>query len=372
MRIAMFTDSYLPTHDGVVSSILNYQAGLKRKGHRMLVFAPHQPHAKPDRDVFRYPAVAFPPYPEYKAAIMPVMHPAAVKKSSAQLVHSKAMVNMGLAAISYSKMKKIPAMASLETMIPDGVHYVLPVKELHGFGKALGWAYLRWFYSNFSCVTAPSFHAKGLMEENRITAEVLASPIDTEKFRPNRRGEMLKRRIGLPGKKIILSVGRVVKEKNYSFLIRAAKKMRDKDVVFLVAGKGPYLDALMREVLFAGVSHSFYFAGFVPDDALVDYYNAADCFAFPSQFETQGLTHLEAMACGKPACVLDNTPMSEIIEEGKNGYVFSDDEDEAAEKLEDCIGNSKSMAGAARRTAERYSIPVCTDALLKCYRRLLE
>lgn len=371
MRIAMFTDSYLPTHDGVVSSILNYQAGLRTRNHQLSVFAPQQPHAKPEEDVFRYPAVAFPPYPEYKAAIMPVVHPSAVKKSTADLVHSKAMVNMGFAAISYAKMKRIPKMASLETMIPDGVHYVIPVKELHGVGRALGWAYLKWFYSNFDLVTAPSLHAQALMAENNIEAEVLASPIDTLKFRPNRRGEMLKKQLGLTGKKIILSVGRVVKEKNYSFLIRAAKKMRDNNTIFLIAGKGPHLDALMEEAFHAGVSHSFYFAGFVPDAVLADYYNAADCFAFPSQFETQGLTHLEALACGKPACVLDNTPMSEVIEDGKNGYVFGHDEDEAAEKLEGCLENSKRMSHASRATAEKYSIPKCTEKLLKCYKRLL-
>ena len=372
LRIALFTDSYLPTHDGVVSSILNFRSGLKSRKHTMQVFAPSLPHAKPEEGVFRYPSVKFFPYPEYRAAIMPIAHPSAARKASADLVHSKGMLNMGVAAISYARMKKIPAMASLETMIPDGVHYVLPVKELHGFGRALGWTYLRWFYSNFSLVTAPSRHAQDIMKQNGIDAEVLPSPIDTEKFRLNRHGSVVKRQLGLEKKRVVLSVGRVVKEKNYSLLVRTASLLRGKDVVFLIAGKGPYLDQLKKEARDAGVSSSFRFAGFVPDALLADYYNAADCFAFPSSFETQGLTALEAMACGKPACVLDNTPMSELIVEGKNGYVFSDDEEECAEKLEGCLENSKRMAKAARATAEKYSIPKCTEKLLKCYRALLE
>lgn len=372
MKAALFTDSYLPVRDGVVSSILNFRAGLRQKRHEMLVFAPSLPRAKPEVGVFRYPAVKFLPYPEYQAAMFPSVHPAAARKASPQLVHSKAMVNMGLAAISYARMKKIPAMASLETMIPDGVHYVLPHKSMHGFGKQIAWSYLRWFYSNFSLVTAPSAHAQAIMQENGIETIVLPSPVDTGRFRANRHGRIVKRQLGLEGRRIILSVGRVVKEKNYSLLVRAARRMRSRDVVFLIAGKGPYLEGLKSEAAAAGVSSSFYFAGFVPDALLVDYYNAADCFAFPSAFETQGLAHLEAMSCGKPACVLDNTPMSEAVEEGKNGYVFSDDEDECAEKLAACLGRSGRMAKAARQAALKYSIPKCTDGLLKCYRKLLE
>lgn len=372
MKAALFTDSYLPTHDGVVSSILNFREGLHRKRHGMLVFAPSLPHSKPENGVFRYPAVKFLPYPDYQAALLPTVHPAAARKAAPQLVHSKAMVNMGLAAISYARMKKIPAMASLETMIPDGVHYVLPHQSMHGFGKQLAWSYLKWFYSNFSLVTAPSAHACGIMAGNGIEAEVLPSPVDTERFRPNRHGKIVKGHLGLEGKKVVLSVGRVVKEKNYSFLVRTAKLMRGTDTVFLIVGKGPYLDELKEEASSSGVSSSFHFAGFVPDALLVDYYNAADAFVFPSCFETQGLSALEAMSCGKPSCVLDDTPMSELVTEGKNGYVFSDDEEECAEKIASCLQNSKRMSSAARRTAERYSIPKCTDALLKCYKKLLE
>jgi len=372
LRIALFTDSYLPVRDGVVSSILNFRQGLRQKKHELYVFAPSLPHAKAEAGVFRYPSVKFLPYPDYQAAILPSVHPSSARKASPQLVHSKAMVNMGLAAISYAKMKKIPAMASLETMIPDGMHYVLPHPGMQGIGREIAWSYLRWFYSNFSLVTAPSAHAQAIMRENGIEAEVLPSPIDTEKFKPNRHGKVVRKQLGLAGKKIVLSVGRVVKEKNYSFLVRTAKRMRNEDVAFLIAGKGPYLDELKKEAQDSGVASSFYFAGFVPDALLVDYYNAADCFVFSSSFETQGLSALEAFACGKPACVLDNTPMSELVVEGKNGYVFSDDEEECAEKIMACLGRGSKMSSAARSTALRYSIPKCTDALLRCYRQLLE
>ncbi|VVB99013.1 D-inositol-3-phosphate glycosyltransferase [uncultured archaeon] len=371
LRIALFTDSYLPTRDGVVSSILNYQKGLAKGKHRFMVFAPNTGQKGPEKDVFRFHSLPFLPYPEYRAALFPHVPVSVAKKTGVQLVHSKGMMTMGVAAAWFARRAGLPSVASLETMIPEGVHYVLPIKETHGFGKAIAWNYLKWLYSQFDLVTAPSKYAQEVMAENGIESIVLPSPIDTERFRPNRHGDAVKRKLGLKGKKIVLSVGRVVKEKNYSLLLSAAKEMDD-NTVFLIAGKGPYLNQLKREASSAGLSSRFLFAGFVPDDDLVGYYNAADCFAFPSRFETQGLTHLEAMACGTPACVLDGTPMSEVVVDGRNGYVFTENAEDCAEALSSCLANSKKMSAAARATALQHSIPKCTGKLLKIYRRLLE
>ena len=372
MNIAMFTDSYLPNTDGVVSSMLAYKQGLEASGHRLFVFAPDADNAKKEHGVYRFAAVKFPPYPEYRAAVFPYVSSQVARKSGIELVHSKAMVTMGLAAMSFASRAKIPAMASLETMIPDGMHYLTAHPGAQKIGRRFVWSYLRWFYSNFKLVTAPSRHAQALLSENRIESEVLPSPIDTERFKPSRNGAAVKRELGLSGKKVVASVGRVVKEKNYSFLVKVASQMQDRDVSFLIVGSGPYLESLKREALAAGVADRFCFAGYVESERLADYYNAADCFAFPSLFETQGLTALEALSCGKPVCAMRGTPMQEVLKEGKNGYVFSQDEKDCAEKLMSCLGRKSAFAETARKTALAYSIPNCTEKLLATYKRLLE
>ena len=372
MKIALFTDSYKPNTDGVVSSILAYKSGLEKKGHSLYIFAPDAAGMVKERNVFRYASVPFPPYPEYRAPIFPYVSADIAKKNGIRLVHSKAMVGMGLAAISFASRTKLPSMASLETMVPDGVHYISKNGSVQKFGKKIAWGYLRWFYSNFDIVTSPSKHAQAIMEQNGIKSTVLPSPIDTNRFKANGRGDAVKKSLGLSGKKVIVSVGRVVREKNYSFLIKVAKVMRNSDVAFLIVGKGPYLEELKYEVAQAQVGGMFHFAGFVPDSKLVDYYNASDAFVFPSQFETQGLTLLEAFSCGKAACVLEGTPMEELVKEGKNGFVFTNDEKECAEKLEECLQKGGKFSAAARKTALGYSVPKCTGRLLKMYRQLLE
>ena len=371
MNIAMFTDSYLPNTDGVVSSILAYKKGLEAKGHRMFVFAPDSEMAKKEPGVYRFAAVPFPPYPEYRAAILPYVSSKIAKKNDISIIHCKGMATMGLSAIAFSARTGLPAMASLETMIPEGTHYIIQNKAAESIGRKIGWAYLRWFYRRFKLVSAPSKHTQRMLAENKIESIVLPSPVDTDRFVQNSHGTKVKKTLGIAGKKMIASVGRVVQEKNYSFLVRVAAHLPN-DTVFMIVGKGPYLDALKQEAWKAGVSGKFVFTGFVPDETLVDYYNAADAFVFPSKFETQGLTHLEAMSCGKPAVVLKDTPMEEVIEEGKNGFVFSEDEKACAETLLRCLEKKDSLAEGARKTALEHSIPACTERLLGCYKRLLE
>ncbi|MCX8195302.1 MAG: glycosyltransferase [Candidatus Micrarchaeota archaeon] len=373
MKIAMFTDSYLPTTDGVVSSILAFKKGLEEKGHKMYVFAPAPATKfKDSSGVFRFASITFPPYPQYRAAIFPYVASEVAQKTGVQIVHSKAMVTMALSAANFASRARLPSMASLETMIPDGVHYIIKHKGGQQIGKKIAWKYLQWLYSKFDLVTAPSRHAQGIMAQNGIESEVLPSPVDTGFFKPKKNREKAKRELGLAGKKLVLCVGRIVKEKNYSLIVKAAKLIRDRDVFFLIVGTGPYAQELQKEIDQLGVRDRVRMQGFVVDRRkLVDIYNAADVFAFASSFETQGLVHLEAMACGTPACVLEDTAPSEAIKDGLNGYAFSGEPADCAEKLLAAIEKRDRLSPMARKTALRYSIPSLTEKLLEKYRKLL-
>ena len=371
MKAALFTDSYLPNTDGVVSSILTYRRGLEAAGHKWAIFAPDAP----GDEVLRFAGVKFPPYPEYRAVLFPYSISAKTAQTHGiSIVHSKAMMTMGVAAYSFARRAHLPSMASVETMVPDGVHYLSKDPALQAFGKKFAWSYLKWLYSHFDLVTAPSIHTQSRLARHGIEAEVLPSPVDTDVFKPNAKaGAAIRKEIGAGKQKIILSVGRVVKEKNYDFILRTARKMRDENVKFVIVGKGPYLEHLKQEASRLGVAHKFHFVGFIlSKEKLIDYYNAADAFVFASKFETQGLTLLEAFACSKPAAVLEGTAMEELVVNGKNGHLFSEDEKDCAENLLKCISGGKKLASGARKTALDYSVPKCTNKLVSFYNRILE
>lgn len=376
MKAALFTDSYLPNTDGVVSSILAYRQGLEAAGHRWVIFAPDAPGYAdaPGDEVLRFAAVPFPPYPQYRAAVFPYSISAkTAQKHEIRLVHSKAMATMAIAAYKFARRSRIPCMASVETMIPDGVHYLSPHKGVQAVGRRFAWSYLKWLYSHFDLVTAPSRHTQGALAQHGISAEVLPSPVDTSRFRPHAAsGAAARRELGVKkGERLVLSVGRVVEEKNYGLLLRTAKSMRGSGVKFLIVGKGPYLERLKREAAGLGLGKQVDFAGFVPNEKLVGYYNAADAFVFPSKFETQGLTLLEAFACGKPAAVMQGTAMEELLQEGRNGCLFSESERECAEALHKCMEQQKRLAQGARKTALEHSIPSLAQRLAGMYARLL-
>jgi 1,2-diacylglycerol 3-alpha-glucosyltransferase len=378
MRAALFTDSYLPNTDGVVSSIMAYRRGLEASGHSWVIFAPDVPGYKDAKgdEVLRFPGAKFPPYPEYRAVLSPFSIPSRLaQKHHLQLVHSKAMMSMGVAAYSFAHRSRLPCMASVETMIPDGVHYLSKNRQVQAFGKDVAWSYLKWLYSHFDLVTAPSRHTRARLARHGIESEVLPSPVDTDVFKPNAKdGARIRKELGFSSKtKLVLSVGRVVKEKNYDFILRAAQKMRDPDVRFLIVGKGPYLDTLKKEAQRMGIFEKVHFTGYIlTKPQLVSYYNAADAFIFASKFETQGLTLLEAFACGKPAAVLEGTAMEELVRAGRNGQIFLEDEEECGEKLLSCIGAKKRLSVEARKTALEYSIPVLTKRMLSLYSHLLQ
>lgn len=103
------------------------------------------------------------------------------------------------------------------------------------------------------------------------------------------------------GKKIILSVGRLVGYKGYDYLIGAANYLDD-DYVILIGGSGPLKDELQSIIDRTAVSDKVKLLGFIPDGVLSDYYEACDLFCLSSIWKTEAfaIVQIEAMSCGKP------------------------------------------------------------------------
>ena len=156
---------------------------------------------------------------------------------------------------------------------------------------------------------------------------VVPNGIDLSKFRPQREAVKLavRKKLGLkPSDKMILVAGRLSREKNVDVVIRAyagfARENPGSKLV--VCGTGPALGeniALARKL---GVGKRAVFTGFVPNNVLPAYYSAADAFVTASTFETQGLTVLEAMACGTLVLGANALAIPDEVKNGKNGFLF--------------------------------------------------
>jgi glycosyltransferase involved in cell wall biosynthesis len=159
---------------------------------------------------------------------------------------------------------------------------------------------------------------------DKVKTSVMYNGVDTNCFRYAKKGES-REKLGLPkNRKIIFSVRRLVYKNGLDTLIESAALVARAypDILFVVAGKGPSKQLIENRIKELGIENNTKLTGFVPDELLPVYYNAADYFVLPSASgEGLPLVLFEAMACSLPvvATAVGGTP--EIIEHMKNGVL---------------------------------------------------
>lgn len=115
--------------------------------------------------------------------------------------------------------------------------------------------------------------------------------------------------------------GRLVEQKNQSFLLQVAKKLVDQGVEFQLqfAGEGPMREKLQQQTMALGLEQRVQWLGHISD--MRDFFSKLDLFLFPSLFEGHANTLVEALQAGVPVIAhpVDSNP--EIIEDGKCGFL---------------------------------------------------
>ena len=155
--------------------------------------------------------------------------------------------------------------------------------------------------------------------------------------------EYLYEKFNIPkGKKTILYVGNLKPHKNLVTLLKALQKMQSDDIVLLLVGKAFKSVDLYSQENTLGIQDKVIHTGIVEKEELVDLYNLADVFVFPSLYEGFGIPPLEAMACGTPVIAANNSSIPEVV--GETAILF---DGKSSEKLASAILsllNDKKMA----------------------------
>ena len=135
---------------------------------------------------------------------------------------------------------------------------------------------------------------------------------------------------------MLLFVGRVAFEKNIGFLLRALRQAlaRMPELLLVIAGEGPAIASLNRQVRGLGLQRSVLFVGYLDRGGeLQDCYRAADAFVFASRTETQGLVLLEALALGVPVISTAVMGTRDIVGPRRGALVPDDDETAFADAI---------------------------------------
>ena len=196
----------------------------------------------------------------------------------------------------------------------------------------------RALYSNADAVVATSPDQVDVLREDYGVVEnkvcMVPPGYDDRRFYPlgAARREDLRRRLGFDGK-VVLSLGRLARNKGYDLLIRAFAEVaaREPNAQLVLALGGEQLGAAERPILEAchalvdqlGLRPRVRFLGFVPDDDMADVYRAADVFVLCSRYEPFGMTAIEAMACGTPTVVTTHGGLFRTLRFGVDG-LFAD------------------------------------------------
>lgn len=331
MRIGIFTDTYYPQVNGVVTSILMLEKELRNLGHDVYIFTTSNPKAKDlSENIFRLPSMPFIFLPTYRIAFFcsPKML-RKIKNFNLDIIHTQTEFSIGLFGKMVSKFLKIPMVHTYHTMYEDYVHYIA---NGYFFKPKAAQKLSKIFCNMAKNVIVPTQKTKDCLIAYGVKKpiEIIPTGIELEKFEDCVSPEKiinLKKDLGLKTSDfVILFLGRVAKEKSIDVLISQMPNIIKKveSAKLLIVGGGPYLEKLKDLSCDLCMSENIFFTGEISWQQINLYYKLADVFVTASTSETQGLTCIEAMASEVPVICKNDPSVQNLIEDKKNGFLFDD------------------------------------------------
>ena len=379
MNIAFFTDTFDPQINGLTVSLHNYTKVLREKGHTVYFFAPKiRGYKDKDAAVFRIPSLKI--ISSEPEARLPALIPSRVYTKMLQmdfdLIHAHGNGGFSLLGYQIAKLKGVPFILTFHNDHSKYTHYIFNGKIIRPKMIEIG---LRLFANLCDGVITPSEKMKNELIRYGYKGhiEVIPSFIDLSAYKKVEKG-YLRKKLKLPqAAPILLTVGRLGKEKNFTFLLRAfhivAKK--NPDLQLVVVGKGPLESSLKKLAKSLGVARQTHFTGKIEPKMMPSVYRDADIFVFASNSETQGMCVLEAAASGLPFVVIKDQAFAGVVANGKNGFEVPANRKIFAEKIEKLLKNQELREGfgeESKKMAQRNFQPEkLTSHLLDFYSLVL-
>ena len=373
MKIALFTETFLPKVDGIVTRLTKTVQHLVAAGDEVLIFCPEgAPESYMGAQVVGVPAMPLPLYPELKLALPRPMVSDALDSFQPDLVHVVNPAVLGLGGIWLAKTKGYPLVASYHTHLPKYLeHYGL------GMLEPVLWELLKAAHNQAQLNLCTSTAMVAELSEKGIQHTALwQRGVDTDLFRPELRSQAMRDRL-LGGRsdtgQLLLYIGRLSAEKQIERIRPVLDALPDARLALV--GDGPYRQQL--ESLFAGTAA--HFVGYLAGDELASAYASADAFLFPSSTETLGLVLLEAMAAGCPVVGANRGGIPDIVSDGENGCLYDPEGPDggagsltaATLRLLGDPSQRQQLRRNARQEAERWGWAGATEQLRSYYREVL-
>jgi glycosyltransferase involved in cell wall biosynthesis len=291
-KILVVTDNLRKQINGVVTTFKNIESHADSDGYDIVYLDPGQ-----------FPHCDCPGYPEVKLSL-PWSIGSKIKAMAADHIHIATEGPLGLAARLYLDGKGTKYNTSYHTKFPEFLN------KMYQIPMCITYAYMRWFHKHSGRVLTTT---QTMVDD--LTARGFASNIvpwtrgvDRNIFTSSLRKEKL------TGRPILLSVGRVSKEKGLDDFC----KLDYPGATKIIVGDGPYRAELQDrypDVCFAGAKTGV---------ELAEYFASADVFVFTSRSDTFGVVIIESLAVGTPVAAYPVAGPIDIIENGITGHMSED------------------------------------------------
>jgi len=413
MRIAFFTDDYLPYVHGVTTSIQNYRQALEAMGHEVWIVAP-QPKQKDfienDDHVIRMPSINSYIFDKRPVSLLYPGIARKLYKYNFDIVHSHTQFYLFVIAGMVAKKQDIPHFTTVHTLFTElmddypaavtagliavsiGFPFVFRAKpilpfdsaseirelsrdEARSIRKKQGWRLIAACVNQADVGIAPSEHLCHTLKENGtdIPLHVLPNGISLERYQASRAEDSpIKKQ---PGEKFIVCVARVSGEKRQRVLVESMAHLKEQNAKLIIVGDGPELENLKKLSEKLGIEDRVVFTGLRSAEEVAAILKQADMFTLASyHFDNQPMVILEAIASGLPIVYCDEQLTEGLTPE--NALLTKDIEAEDFAKAFDELLSSDTrrhrMSEASLRVSKKFDRTVQVVKLLKAYRAAIQ
>ena len=381
MNIAMFSDTYEPQVNGVVTMIKMLEEQLTGMGHNVYIFTVDHTNAVYKENVYRMHSLKWPWERQHRMGIPTDYKDVVkyVKEWKIDIIHTHTSIVLGYVGNIIADLHNIPNVTTYHTMMVEYMHYVPfiePLLKVYIKGEN------KRFCNKNRAVIAPSIKIKKLLLDYGVTVpvEVVPNGVDLAPFKheyPAAEIEDFRSEYGIGrDDKLIIFVGRLGEEKSIDKLLENFSKTVEKveTAHFMLVGDGPNKEKLKDYARTLGVGDRVHFTGYLKWPLEISLaYHSSDMFIIASHTETFGLVTLEAIASGLPVVAYDDASIYGMVIDGENGYLCPTKDSlypKMIEVLQD-DGRRKIMTGKSVKISENFSAEENAKKTLDLYYRVL-
>lgn len=343
MRVAVFTETYLPDANGVATHIKTLKDGLEALGHSVLIVKPDASSRRSyiEKDVVHCPAITAKRLYQYSlASPLSIKRLAMIKRWNPDIIHIQNEFGVGLSGVWIAKILKKPLVYTLHTMYDDYIYYVAK-GPLAPMVTKLSHQYFGRIANRSNAVTGASKKVERYLIDSckvRQPVHIIPNAVELDIFEESK---LDKDKISSIRSEFNINhntftacfCGRLGKEKNLELLLHywyeSSRLPGSRKLI--IYGDGPEKENLKKLAAELYIGNQVIFAGKIPHESLPEYYAACDCFITCSVSENYSISMLEALASGLPVVHLRDDENSSQLIEGVNGFVF--DNEESFEKI---------------------------------------